>query len=95
MRAGPEDELFKSSFFELVAKALRPGGVMCIQAESLWYPALNIDDLVADCRRRFKGSSSYAWTIVPTYPRHACMHPPHFFLIFSVLYVFISHLYSI
>ncbi|XP_044484292.1 spermidine synthase 1-like [Mangifera indica] len=64
----PEDELFKSSFFELVAKALRPGGVMCIQAESLWYPALNIDDLVADCRRRFKGSSSYAWTIVPTYP---------------------------
>ncbi|TXG50305.1 hypothetical protein EZV62_022829 [Acer yangbiense] len=31
----PEHELFESSFFELVAKALRPGGVMCIQAESL------------------------------------------------------------
>ncbi|XP_031277257.1 spermidine synthase 1-like [Pistacia vera] len=64
----PEDELFKSSFFELVAKALRPGGVMCIQAESLWYPALSIEDLVANCLRIFKGSSSYAWTIVPTYP---------------------------
>ncbi|KAI9174137.1 hypothetical protein LWI28_012492 [Acer negundo] len=32
---GPEHELFESSFFELVAKAVRPGGVMCIQAESL------------------------------------------------------------
>ncbi|OMO59806.1 Spermidine/spermine synthases family [Corchorus olitorius] len=30
-----EHELFESPFFELAAKALRPGGVMCIQAESL------------------------------------------------------------
>ncbi|XP_044479695.1 spermidine synthase 1-like [Mangifera indica] len=64
----PGDDLIESSFFELVAKALRPGGVMCTQAESLWYPALSIEDLVGNCRRVFKGSASYAWTIVPTYP---------------------------
>ncbi|MBA0821272.1 hypothetical protein Goarm_018141, partial [Gossypium armourianum] len=31
----PEHELLDSPFFKLAAKALRPGGVMCIQAESL------------------------------------------------------------
>ncbi|OMO81540.1 Spermidine/spermine synthases family [Corchorus capsularis] len=35
VRDGTEHELFESPFFELAAKALRPGGVMCIQAESL------------------------------------------------------------
>ncbi|KAK7317197.1 hypothetical protein RJT34_01211 [Clitoria ternatea] len=31
----PDHELFESEFFELVSKALRPGGVLCIQAESI------------------------------------------------------------
>ncbi|KAE8710681.1 Spermidine synthase 1 [Hibiscus syriacus] len=68
----PEHELFGSPFFKLTAKALRPGGVMCIQAESLWYQPLNIDKLVSSFRHIFLGSISYAWTAVPTYPRHAC-----------------------
>ncbi|KAL5816316.1 hypothetical protein ACOSQ3_024694 [Xanthoceras sorbifolium] len=67
----PEHELFESSFFEWVAKALRPGGVMCIQAESLWFEPFNIQDLVSKCHDIFKGSVNYAWTIVPSYPRQA------------------------
>lgn len=70
--AVPEHELFENSFFEMVAKALRPGGVMCIQAESVWFRPFNIQQLVSRCRQIFKGSVDYAWTTVPTYPRHAC-----------------------
>lgn len=73
MHAGPDHELHEGPFFELVAKALRPGGVMCIQAESIWFPSLDVEHLTAKCRQKFKGSVDYAWTIVPAYPRHA-MH---------------------
>ncbi|KAM4115199.1 spermidine synthase 1-like isoform X1 [Castanea sativa] len=64
----PDHELFKTSFFEFVAKALRPGGVLCIQAESIWFHSLDIEELVTKCRQIFKGSVEYAWTIVPAYP---------------------------
>ncbi|TYI72562.1 hypothetical protein E1A91_D07G070300v1 [Gossypium mustelinum] len=64
----PEHELLDSPFFKLAAKALRPGGVMCIQAESLWYQPFDIKQLISSFRHIFKGSISYAWTIVPTYP---------------------------
>ncbi|KAK2442829.1 spermine synthase [Trifolium repens] len=30
----PDHELFETQFFELISKALRPGGVLCITAES-------------------------------------------------------------
>ncbi|XVF16454.1 hypothetical protein REPUB_Repub10bG0032000 [Reevesia pubescens] len=65
---GPAEELFKKPFFELVAKALRPGGVVCTQAESLWLHMHIIEDIVSNCRQIFKGSVNYAWTTVPTYP---------------------------
>ncbi|KAM1737194.1 hypothetical protein ACFX12_015455 [Malus domestica] len=64
----PDHELHKTPFFELVAKALRPGGVMCIQAESIWFRSLDIEQLMVKCRPIFKGSVRYAWTIVPAYP---------------------------
>lgn len=70
MHAGTDHELHKTPFFELVAKALRPGGVMCIQAESIWFRSLDIEQLMVKCRPIFKGSVQYAWTIVPTYPRY-------------------------
>ncbi|KAF3437058.1 hypothetical protein FNV43_RR19811 [Rhamnella rubrinervis] len=63
-----DHELHQTDFFGLVAKALRPGGVLCIQAESIWFHSLNIEQLVAQYRQVFKGSVDYAWTIVPTYP---------------------------
>ncbi|KAI7757010.1 hypothetical protein M8C21_003387, partial [Ambrosia artemisiifolia] len=65
---GPAQELFEKPFFESVAKALRPGGVMCTQAESIWLHMHIIEEIVANCRQIFKGSVNYAWTTVPTYP---------------------------
>lgn len=65
---GPAEELFKKPFFELVARALRPGGVVCTQAESIWLHMPIIEDIVSACRQTFKGSVNYAWTTVPTYP---------------------------
>lgn len=65
---GPAQELFEKPFFESVAKALRPGGVVCTQAESIWLHMHIIEDIVVNCRQIFKGSVNYAWTTVPTYP---------------------------
>ncbi|GAV88212.1 Spermine_synth domain-containing protein [Cephalotus follicularis] len=65
---GPAQELFEKPFFESIAKALRPGGVLCTQAESIWLHMHIIQDIVANCREIFKGSVKYAWTTVPTYP---------------------------
>ncbi|KAH9316283.1 hypothetical protein KI387_024910 [Taxus chinensis] len=65
---GPAEELFKKPFFESVARALRPGGVVCTQAESMWLHMPIIEDIVNVCRQTFKGAVNYAWTTVPTYP---------------------------
>ncbi|KAJ0960407.1 hypothetical protein J5N97_001769 [Dioscorea zingiberensis] len=65
---GPAQELFEKPFFESVARALRPGGVVCTQAESIWLHMHIIEDIVSVCRQIFKGSVNYAWTTVPTYP---------------------------
>ncbi|KAL3726557.1 hypothetical protein ACJRO7_031456 [Eucalyptus globulus] len=67
---GPAQELFEKPFFQSVARALRPGGVVCTQAESIWLHMHIIEDIVSNCRQIFKGSVNYAWTTVPTYPRH-------------------------
>ncbi|KAL2903221.1 Spermidine synthase 1, partial [Bienertia sinuspersici] len=53
---GPAQELFEKPFFESVARALRPGGVACTQAESIWLHMHIIEDIVANCRQIFKGS---------------------------------------
>ncbi|KAK8962696.1 Spermidine synthase 1 [Platanthera guangdongensis] len=65
---GPAQELFEKPFFESVAKALRPGGVVCTQAESIWLHMHIIEGIVSNCRQVFKGTVNYAWTTVPTYP---------------------------
>ncbi|XP_068665104.1 spermine synthase-like [Aristolochia californica] len=65
---GPAQELVERPFFETAAKALRPGGVLCSQAESMWLHTHLIQDMISICRETFKGSVHYAWTSVPTYP---------------------------
>ncbi|RWW01168.1 hypothetical protein BHE74_00022021, partial [Ensete ventricosum] len=65
----PAQELFEKPFFESIAKVLRPGGVLCTQAESIWLHMQLIEGILSACRQVFKGSVSYAWTTVPTYPR--------------------------
>ncbi|KAG6396506.1 hypothetical protein SASPL_142657 [Salvia splendens] len=59
---GPDQELFEKPFFESVARALRPGGVVCTQAESIWLHMHIIEGIVANCSQVFKGSINYAWT---------------------------------
>ncbi|MCO5596447.1 hypothetical protein L7F22_050510 [Adiantum nelumboides] len=65
---GPAQQLFETPFFESLARVLRPGGVVCTQAESVWLHMHIIKDIFASCRKTFKGSVNYAWTSVPTYP---------------------------
>lgn len=65
---GPAEELFGKPFYETVSKALRPGGVVIGQAESLWLHMHVIQDIITPCRQTFKGSVHYTWTSVPTYP---------------------------
>ncbi|KAK0595813.1 hypothetical protein LWI29_010226 [Acer saccharum] len=65
---GPAQELVEKPFFETIAKALRPGGVLCNMAESMWLHTHLIEDMISICRETFKGSVHYAWASVPTYP---------------------------
>ncbi|CAN1846307.1 Spermidine synthase, partial [Linum perenne] len=58
-----EDE----SLLKAVAKALRPGGVMCSPADSLWRKNFSVTDTIEKCRRFFKGSVNYAWAPMPSY----------------------------
>lgn len=54
-------------FFRTIARALRPGGVLCNMAESMWLHTHLIQDMILICRQTFK-DVHYAWTSVPTYP---------------------------
>ncbi|KAA8533628.1 hypothetical protein F0562_030938 [Nyssa sinensis] len=65
---GPAQELVERPFFESIARALRPGGVLCSMAESMWLHTHLIQDMISICHETFKGSVHYAWTSVPTYP---------------------------
>lgn len=67
---GPAQELVERPFFQTTARALRPGGVLCSMAESMWLHTHLIEDMIAVCKETFKGSVHYAWTSVPTYPRY-------------------------
>lgn len=69
LTAGPAEGLFQKPFYESLARALRPGGVACTQAESIWLHLPIIKEVVAINSTIFKGSINYAWTSVPTYPR--------------------------
>jgi hypothetical protein len=81
--SGPAQELVEKPFFETIARALRPGGVLCNQAESMWLHTHLIQDMLSICRETFKGSVHYAWTSVPTYPRLSpFLHLPLTFILY-------------
>lgn len=65
---GPAQELVEKPFFQTIAKALRRGGVLCNQAESMWLHTHLIQNMLSICHEVFNGSVHYAWTSVPTYP---------------------------
>lgn len=65
---GPAQALVEKPFIQTIARALKPGGVLCNLAESMWLHTHLIQDMLAICRQTFKGAVHYAWTSVPTYP---------------------------
>lgn len=69
---GPAQALVEKPFIQTIARALKPGGVLCNLAESMWLHTHLIQDMLAICRQTFKGAVHYAWTSVPTYPRYLC-----------------------
>lgn len=64
---GPAEALFTRKFYELMKGALRPGGIVCTQAECIWLHAKIIKQLVDDCRTLFK-NVEYSYITIPTYP---------------------------
>ncbi|XP_013606576.1 PREDICTED: spermine synthase [Brassica oleracea var. oleracea] len=64
---GPAQALVEKPFFETLARALKPGGVLCNMAESMWLHTHLIEDMISVCRQTFK-TVQYAWSSVPTYP---------------------------
>ncbi|KAI4365877.1 hypothetical protein MLD38_021823 [Melastoma candidum] len=60
-------ELADKNFLCWVARALRPGGVFCAPADSLWLNQFKVEETIAKCREVFKGSINYAWSTVPAY----------------------------
>jgi len=66
---GPAEVLFQKPFFESMHKALKPGGIICTQAESLWLHMPIIKELAAMVKEVFVGGkTAYAYTTIPTYP---------------------------
>ena len=66
---GPASVLFEDKFFKKMFRALKPGGVVCTQAECVWLHIDLIEDLAKMCRGIFEGGSiHYGYTTIPTYP---------------------------
>ncbi|GJN38529.1 hypothetical protein PR202_gb27581 [Eleusine coracana subsp. coracana] len=70
---GPAQVLVEKPFIQTIAKALRPGGVLCNLVESMWLHTHLIQDMLSICRQEFKGAVHYVWTSVPTYPRYSAV----------------------
>ena len=66
---GPASVLFEEAFFRKIYRALKPGGVLCSQAECAWLHLDLIVELAKMCKEIFVGGSvHYAYTSIPTYP---------------------------
>ena len=64
---GPAAALFESPFYQSMNKALKDGGKVCTQAESMWLHLDLIAKLVKDSSHTF-ANVEYATTQIPTYP---------------------------
>jgi spermidine synthase len=47
--------------------ALRPGGIVCSQGETVWTCLDLVHNMLSHCNAHFP-NTSYAYTCVPTYP---------------------------
>mgnify|MGYP001068713251 CR=1 FL=1 len=64
---GPAVGLFQADFYRKVARALKPGGVMCAQTESPFANAKVIGPIQEQIRAAFDVVELY-WGSIPTYP---------------------------
>lgn len=64
---GPAEALFQKPYFQLLKEALKPGGHISTQAESLWIHLPIIKDLRQSTKSLFP-VADYAYTSIPTYP---------------------------
>jgi spermidine synthase len=64
---GPAASLFESPFYQAMDRALKDGGKVCTQAESMWLHLDLIAKLVKDASHTF-ANVEYATTQIPTYP---------------------------
>ena len=64
---GPAASLFQSPFYRAMHAALKPGGKVCTQAESIWINLDLIHTLVKEGMAIFN-NVEYATTQIPTYP---------------------------
>lgn len=64
---GPAECLFKQPYYELLHKKLRPDGIICCQAESIWFDLDFIKSLV-DTNKKIFESVSYASILTCSYP---------------------------
>lgn len=64
---GPAVNLFEENYFILMKNALRPGGIICSQAGTVWNDMDLIKSTLSHANNQFR-SASYAITSVPSYP---------------------------
>ncbi|XP_066995386.1 spermidine synthase isoform X2 [Anabrus simplex] len=64
---GPAVSLFQQPYFNLMQKALRPGGIVCSQVGTVWGNIEHVVETLRCCQTSFS-SAALAYAAVPTYP---------------------------
>lgn len=64
---GPAECLFKRPYYEMLERKLRPYGIICCQAESIWFD-LDFIAVLLELNRKIFKTVAYASTMTCTYP---------------------------
>eukprot|EP00027_Filamoeba_sp_ATCC50430_P005408 CAMPEP_0168560368 /NCGR_PEP_ID=MMETSP0413-20121227/11023_1 /TAXON_ID=136452 /ORGANISM="Filamoeba nolandi, Strain NC-AS-23-1" /LENGTH=287 /DNA_ID=CAMNT_0008591665 /DNA_START=72 /DNA_END=935 /DNA_ORIENTATION=+ len=64
---GPNQSLFQKEFYELLREALRPGGIVCTQAECQYLHLELIKELIKYTKTSYK-HVEYSYVMIPSYP---------------------------
>ncbi|XP_075974352.1 spermidine Synthase [Anticarsia gemmatalis] len=64
---GPAVSLFQENYFALMKSALKPNGIVCSQAGTVWNDLELVSNTLNFCRNQFP-KAAYAIASVPTYP---------------------------
>ncbi|XP_071806065.1 spermidine synthase-like [Asterias amurensis] len=64
---GPAAELFEDSYYVLLTKALKPGGIICTQEECVWLNLEEVKTLHKFCKTLFP-VVDYGYCTIPSYP---------------------------